>query len=99
MPAKSKLSTGPLLPPPGEAPSLRPGLTQGQRLELWIDLLETSEALLQIGLRRKIGPDGDMAVAFRKWYGERMKDHDQTMRHMLERMDRTWSDDGRQSGD
>ena len=95
---KAKPFSGSLLPPPGEAPSLRPDLTQAQRGELWIDLLDASEAFLQVGLRQKIGPDGDMMAAFRNWYGKRMEEHDRTMRKMLERMDRAWRDDARQGG-
>jgi hypothetical protein len=47
-----------------------------RRIWLWLDLYDTTEKLLLAGLRRKIGPDGDLKAAYREWYDEKMRDHD-----------------------
>jgi hypothetical protein len=90
--------SGPLLPPPGEAPSLRPEMTSADCVKLWMDVMETCDAFLRGGLRREVGPAGDVVEAYREWYRERMEEHDQTVRRMLERMDRSWRDDDSQRG-
>lgn len=61
-------------------------LTLGQRVDLWVDLVDTCEELLKAGLRREVGPTGDWRAAYRAWYAGRMAEHEQTIRRMLERM-------------
>jgi hypothetical protein len=45
----------------------------------WLDMLATGEKLLCAGLRREIGPDGDLRAAYRKWYEEQMREHDELL--------------------
>jgi len=79
---------GQLIPLPEDAPPSLAHLTVPQRIALWVDLMDACEALLLAGLRRKIGPDGDLRAAYRQWYTERMEEHDRTMFHMLTELDR-----------
>jgi hypothetical protein len=71
------------------APSPPKGLTAEQRIALWVDWMDTCEQFLLAGLRRKVGPQGDVTAAYRRWYAEQMEEHDRTIRHMLERLTRT----------
>ena len=32
----------------------------------WLDLLQTAEKLVRAGLRREIGPEGDLGAAYRR---------------------------------
>jgi hypothetical protein len=59
-----------------------------------VDLMNTCEAFLLAGLRREIGPDGDLQAAYRRWYEARMEEHDRTMIHMVEEFNRRLSRDG-----
>ena len=38
-----------------------------RRMEEWAQAMELSNAMLMAGLRRKIGPDGDLHAAYREW--------------------------------
>jgi hypothetical protein len=55
-------------------------LTPEQRVALWVDLMDTAEELLLAGLRREVGPKGDVREAYRRWYAEQMEEHDRAMR-------------------
>ncbi len=66
-----------LIPPPDLAPPSLKGTTMEQRIQMWCDLMDLSEQFLLAGLRRKIGPDGDLNEAYRQWYRQRMREHDQ----------------------
>ena len=55
-------------------------LTASQGIELWAEWLDTCEEFLLAGLRRQVGPDGDLHAAYRQWYAEQMAEHDRTMR-------------------
>src|SRR5262245_25869730 len=45
----------------------------------WLDMLGTGEKLLCAGLRHQIGPDGDLRAAYRLWYEEQMREHDEVL--------------------
>jgi hypothetical protein len=49
----------------------------------WADLMNACEQFLLAGLRRKVGPDGDVIAAHREWYAQQMEEHDAMMLHML----------------
>jgi len=70
------------------APLLPPGMPASRCIELWAEWLDTCEEFLLAGLRRQIGPDGDLRAAYRQWYAEQMAEHDRTMFHLLEEFDR-----------
>ena len=77
-----------LIPPPGMEPVIPDQLTPEQRVALWADLVDAGEALLLAGLRREIGPNGDIREAYRRWYAQQMEEHDRWMRHLAENLHR-----------
>jgi hypothetical protein len=80
--------TEPALPSgePASAPSSE--TTSEQRIRIWLDLLGAGHKLVLAGLRREVGPDGDVREAYRRWYAEQMAEHDRVVTRMLERMKR-----------
>lgn len=58
------------------------GMTE--RVELWKDLMDTCEQFVLAGLRREIGPDGDLKAAYREWYFRGMEEHDRMMIRLAE---------------
>jgi len=77
-----------LLFDPDLAPAVPEGLTSEQRIALWVDVMKASDEFLFAGLRREVGPDGDIHAAYRRWYADQMEEHDRTMRRMVENMAR-----------
>ena len=77
--------SGQLLPPPELAPTAPEDATPQQCIAMWVDLMNACEQFLLAGLRREIGPDGDLKAAYRKWYAEQMDEHDRVVRRMVER--------------
>jgi hypothetical protein len=67
-------------------PSVPKSATPQQCIAMWVDLTNACEQLLIAGLRREIGPDGDLKAACGKWYAEQMEEHDRTVMRMLTRM-------------
>jgi hypothetical protein len=59
-------------------------LTPQQAIAQWIDLLDACDQLVLAGLRREIGPDGDLQAAYREWYRKEMEEHDRMLRRMVE---------------
>jgi hypothetical protein len=57
---------GQLIPDPELAPPVPEDLIPSQAFALWVDLMNSCEQLLLAGLRREIGPDGDLRAAYRK---------------------------------
>jgi hypothetical protein len=78
----------PLISPPELAPPTYENLTPTQRIAVWMGVMNVCEPFLLAGLRREIGPDGDLRAAYRRWYATRMEEHDETMRRMLEELSR-----------
>ena len=79
---------GQLIPPPELAPPIPTDATPQQCIAMWVDLMNACEQFLLAGLRREIGPDGDLKAAYRKWYAQQMEEHDRTMLHMMEEFER-----------
>ncbi len=71
-------------PQPDLTPRISDDTPMEMRIKIWLDLLDASEQFLLAGLRREIGPDGDLKAAYRKWYKEQMEEHDKMMYHMME---------------
>ncbi len=63
-------------------------LSVEQRIALWADLLDACEQFLLAGLRRQIGPNGDLAAAYRQWQEAERADHDEMIRHMVQELNR-----------
>ena len=80
--------SGPLIPPPDLAPPVPKDATPAECIAMWGDLMDTCEQFPLAGLRREIGPEGDLQAAYRRWYAEQMEEHDRTMLHMLEELHR-----------
>ena len=76
---------GQLIPPPELAPPVPSHATPQQCIAMWVDLMNACEQFLLAGLRREIGPDGDLKAAYRKWYAQQMEEHDRTVRRMVDR--------------
>ncbi len=68
-------------PVPGSA-GVPAGATQCVRE--WLDVMAACEQFLLAGLRREIGPDGDLQAAYRRWYAAQMDEHCRTMVHLME---------------
>jgi hypothetical protein len=62
--------------------------TPEQRIAAWLDLMTACEELLLAGLRREVGPDGDVMAAYRAWYKEQMEEHAQMLQHMCDEFNR-----------
>jgi hypothetical protein len=75
-----------LIPPPGMESSLPDHLTPDQRVAAWVDLMDTTEEFLLAGLRREVGPGGDVREAYRCWWAQQMEQHDRAMRLMAENL-------------
>jgi len=46
-----------------------------RRIERWKNAMQASHDLLLAGLRREVGPDGDLEQAYRDWYAENRRRH------------------------
>jgi hypothetical protein len=66
------------------APEVPEGLTAEQRIALWVDLLDACDEFLLAGLRREVGPEGDVEEAYRHWYARQMEEHDLAVGKMAE---------------
>jgi hypothetical protein len=60
---------------------------------IWLDLMRTCDKLLMAGLRQEVGPSGDIAAAYRKWYTNWCQEHDRAVMNMLTRIERAGSPD------
>jgi hypothetical protein len=83
------------IPPPDLAPPSVRHLPLDKRIALWAELVDENEALLRVGLRAKIGPDGDLDAAYRQWYARTMEDHDRTLAALAENLSRREARHGR----
>lgn len=64
-----------------------PPLEQDQSIQAWIDLLDTTEQLVQAGFRRDYGPDA-WVEPYRRWVAQQNDDHENRLISMLTRMSR-----------
>jgi hypothetical protein len=78
----------PQIPPHELAAPIPEAATPEQRVRLWMDLYDACEQLLLAGLRRQIGPDGDLRAAYRQWYAQQMEEHDRTIQHLVDELNR-----------
>jgi hypothetical protein len=58
----------------------------------WLSLLDISEKLLLAGMRLRIGPDGDLKAAYRRWYGEQMDEHDRLVAASYDRLEAAFAE-------
>jgi hypothetical protein len=64
----------------------KPPQPNPQAFAIWVDLMKATDAFLLAGLRRKIGPEGDLQEAYRQWYARHMQEHDQMLLHLKQRL-------------
>lgn len=74
-----------LLPHPDLGPPLHPGLTSKQRIEAWIDLMETGDELFRAGLKLRANGDQDLLKAEQESYSRYLKEHDDRLFEMARR--------------
>jgi hypothetical protein len=70
------------------APRVPESATPEQCIAAWLDLMNACDQFVLAGLRREIGPDGDLKAAYRKWYAKHMEEHDRMMLHLMEEFER-----------
>ena len=87
--------SGELIPPAELAPRVPKDATPEMCIAMWIDLMNACEKFLLAGLRRQIGPEGDIVAAYRQWYAEQMEEHDRTMVRMVKEFNRRGGGDAR----
>jgi hypothetical protein len=54
----------------------------------WLDLMKATDMLLLAGLRRQIGPEGNLQEEYRRWYADHMEQHDEALRQLVRRLHR-----------
>ena len=77
-----------LIPEPDLGPSVPAGLTMEQGVALWAEWMDFCDQFLLAGLRREVGPNGDVQAAYRRWYAEQMEEHDRMIRRMADSFSR-----------
>ncbi|MEA1952298.1 MAG: hypothetical protein U9N87_13015 [Planctomycetota bacterium] len=55
-------------------------------VEVWKDMLIAGTKLLRAGLRREIGPSGDIDEAYRQWYAAQMQEHHRKVQRIVQRL-------------
>jgi len=81
-------SSPPLLSPPDLTPRVPENATPEQCIRMWMDLLNACEQFLLAGLRREVGPDGDLMAAYRRWNEQQQEEHTQALIHMMREFER-----------
>ena len=72
-------------PDESSPPSIK-HLPFAQRIQLWAELADESEAFLIAGLKAKVGEGGDWEDAYRQWYARRMEEHERTLVRLAENL-------------
>ncbi|MCR4411629.1 MAG: hypothetical protein NUV77_04280 [Thermoguttaceae bacterium] len=85
----------PVFPLPDPAPSVPKDATSTQCIRAWVEWMDLCEQVLLAGLRREIGPEGDLRAAYRRWYAEQMEEHDRMMAHLASELQRRGGNGGR----
>jgi hypothetical protein len=75
-----------LIPSPELAHALPDKISVDQRLAMWMDLVDTTEKLLLAGLRREVGPEGDLRAAYRQWSAQYRVEHDEANKRVIEKL-------------
>jgi hypothetical protein len=77
-----------LIPPIHLAPPSVGHLPVSKRIELWADLVDSCQALLIAGLRKRIGPEGDLQAAYREWNQKYLENRERAQIQFLENLSR-----------
>ncbi len=65
----------------------------------WVACMDACEQFLLAGLRREIGPEGDLRAAYRRWYAQQMEEHDRMMLRMMERFAEAFRDEAKRQSE
>lgn len=84
-----------LIPPPELAPPSIKHLPPAMKVALWGQMVDEGDQMVMAGLRRKVGPHGDVHAAFLEWLDRRNEEHDRTMARMITEMRRREKTHGR----
>jgi hypothetical protein len=63
-------------------------LPVAQRVAVWADLVDATEAFLLAGLQRKAGPGGDLRAAYREWNARQQAERDARQFQFLQNLSR-----------
>ena len=77
------------------APRVPSHATPRECVAMWLDLLDTCEQFLLAGLRRDIGPEGDLRAAYRQWCVQRDEEHDRMIEQLARRLNGSGGGSGR----
>ena len=77
-----------LIPPPELAPPSMRHLSPEQKVAVWAQMVDEGDELVMAGLRRRIGPNGDVQAEFLKWVERRDAEHDRMIVRMITEMRR-----------
>jgi len=69
--------------------------TPADCVAMWVDLMNACEQFLLAGLRREIGPQGDLHAAYREWCARRMEEHDRMIERLAQRLNASGGGSGR----
>jgi hypothetical protein len=69
--------------------------TDQDYIAMWVDLVGACDELLRAGLRRDLGPRGDLEAAYREWQAEQWNEHRGAILRMMERFGQRGMDHGR----
>ena len=67
-----------LLPPP---------VPPERAIELWMDLIDTGEALIRAGFEARFGPE-NVEQHYQEWCRQQINEHDQRIFHLLSELSR-----------
>jgi hypothetical protein len=56
--------------------------------------MRTTDNLLLAGLRRKVGPQGDLQAAYRQWYADYLRDRDEAVQRIAQRLRQASREEG-----
>jgi hypothetical protein len=77
-----------LIPPPELAPPSIKHLPGDVKIAAWGQMVDEGDQMVLAGLRRKLGPNGDVHAAFLEWLDRRNEEHDRTIARMITEMRR-----------
>lgn len=90
--------SGQLIPLPELDHPLRDDLTMGQRIAVYLDLLEATEQMLIAGLRATLPAGADMRAELQRVYDRQSEEHYRGLVRMAERFNRMKEQHGSSGG-
>jgi hypothetical protein len=72
-----------LIPPPELAPPSIRHLPAIEKIAIWAQMVDEGDQMVMAGLRRRIGPNGDVHAAFLEWLDRQTAEHDRAIAQMI----------------